>query len=310
VTGAITLAGLALLFAYHDDDDWKQREDWDRETYWWFKIGNKAFRIPKPFEIGALASIVERGFEAAFTDQLTGKQFAKRVGAIVGQQLSLNPVPQLFVPIIETWANINTFTGRPIETMGMEKLSSPMRIGPDTSAFAQLAGKNGLISPVQIDHLISGYFGWLGMHAVATADLALRPITGAPSKPAPKIDDVFVLGDFVKSLPAYQSKYVNRLYEQGKEVQEAMADMRQAMKVGAFEQAREIYAEKGDKIKLYTLFTHVERQLTEINSRIKMIQSRDSIDPDMKRALLDNLYMQRNRLAKITSERAQALSPQ
>jgi hypothetical protein len=76
VVGGAALASMALLLAYKDDDDWKQREDWDRETYWWFKIGDKAFRIPKPFEIGAIATLAERGLELMASDDLTGKQFA------------------------------------------------------------------------------------------------------------------------------------------------------------------------------------------------------------------------------------------
>lgn len=305
VVGGAALASIALLLAYQDDDDWKQREDFDRETYWWFKIGDTAFRIPKPFEIGALATVAERGLEAMITDDLTGKQFAKRIGAIVGQQLSMNPVPQLFMPMIETWANRDAFTGRPIESMGMDRLSSSERISPYTSAFAQLVGKNGVVSPVQIDHLVAGYFGWLGTHAVATADLALRPVMGLPEKPAMRIDDVFTIGDFARSMPAYQSKYVTHLYEQGKEVQEAMADLRAAQKIGATEKAAEILQDRGDKIRLYRLYTHAEKQLSQINSQIKMVQRREG-DADMKRARLDQLYVQRNRIAKITGERAQA----
>jgi hypothetical protein len=45
-----------LMFAYSHDDDWKKREDWDRDNYWWFKFAGHAFRMPKPFEIGAMAT--------------------------------------------------------------------------------------------------------------------------------------------------------------------------------------------------------------------------------------------------------------
>lgn len=305
VVGATALASMALLLAYKDDDDWKQREDFDRESFWWFKIGDKAFRIPKPFEIGALGTLAERGLEALITDELTGKQFAQRMGSVVGQQLSMNPVPQLFMPMIEMWANKDSFTGRPIESMGMDKLSPSERIGPRTSAFAQLVGKNGIVSPVQIDHIINGYFGWLGTHAVATADFGIRPFMDVPAKPAMRIDDVFALGDFVRDMPAYQSKYVTRLYEQSREVQQVMADMRAYQKIGATEKAAEILKEHGDKIKLYRLYTHAEKQLTQINQQIKMTQRRSG-DADAKRARLDQLYAQKNRVAKLTEQRAQS----
>lgn len=53
MAGAVSMASLGLLAAYADDDDWKKREDFDRDNFWRFKIGDKAFRIPKPFEVGA-----------------------------------------------------------------------------------------------------------------------------------------------------------------------------------------------------------------------------------------------------------------
>jgi hypothetical protein len=309
VVGGATIASLALFLAYKDDEDWKAREDWDRESFWWFKIGGKSFRIPKPFEIGAIATLAERALEWMSTDELTGKQFADRVYNVVSQQLSLNPVPQLLTPLIEVYANRNSFTNRPIESMGMEKLSPSQRSGPGTSATAQLLGKNNVVSPVQIDHLIRGYFGWLGAHIVSTSDLALRPAMDLPGQPAWKIDDVLVAGDFVKDLPAHQSKYVTRLYDQMKEVQQAMADLRHLQQIGATEKAREHLEANRDKIQLYRLYTHAEKQLSDVNRQIKLTQSRDG-DAEMKRERLDALYETRNRIARLTEERTRERAAQ
>ncbi|MDR0261293.1 MAG: hypothetical protein LBI76_15945, partial [Comamonas sp.] len=41
IAGAVSLASLGLLAAYQDDEDWKKRDDWDRDSYWWFKIGSQ-----------------------------------------------------------------------------------------------------------------------------------------------------------------------------------------------------------------------------------------------------------------------------
>ena len=63
MVGAVALASITLMLAYQDDDDWKAREDWDRDAWWWFKIGETAYRIPKPFEVGAMGTIAERSLE-------------------------------------------------------------------------------------------------------------------------------------------------------------------------------------------------------------------------------------------------------
>jgi len=83
-----------------------------------------------------------------------------------------------------------------------------------------------VLSPVQIDHLVNAYLGWLGMQAVATADLAVRPVMDLPEPPERRINELFTIGDFAKTLPDYQSKYVTRLYDQGQKFQQALNDMR------------------------------------------------------------------------------------
>lgn len=303
VVGAAAIASIALLLAYRDDDDWKRREDFDRESYWWFKIGDKAFRIPKPFEIGAIGTLAERAVEVMISDELTGKQFLERMSSVVTQQLSMNPIPQLVKPIIETWANKDFFTDRPIEPMGMEKLSTAQRIGPNTSGVARILGKAGLVSPVQIDHLISAYFGWLGTHIVMTADLGVKPAIEAPEKAAARVDEMFVVGDFIKDLPAHESRYITHLYDQSKRVQESMADYRQALETKDAVRAKEILQDQADRLKLAKLYTSAASHLSEINRQIKTVQNGQE-SPDVKRDRLEKLYVIRSAMAKATEERS------
>ena len=195
VLGATAAFSLLLLAAYSDDDDWNKREDWDRNNFWWFKFGGMAFRIPKPFEIGAIATLAERGFELAFDKEMTGKRFRKQVVNLLGDNLSMNPIPQMVKPILDVYANTNSYSGRPIETMGMERLQSEYRFTDRTSmaargastainAATELVGVEGL-SPVQIDHMLRGYFGWLGSFVVGAGDVLARPLTNQPGHAAP-----------------------------------------------------------------------------------------------------------------------------
>ena len=304
VTGAVAMASIALLLAYEDDEDWKQREDWDREVFWWFKIGDTAYRIPKPFEIGALATIAERGMEAMISDELTGKEFAQRVRSIVMEQMSMNPTPQFIKPMIELWANKNFFTGRDIESMGMERLSTSERYGAYTSGVARAVGQTDIISPVKFDHLVRAYFGWLGTHIVMAADFAVQPLMGMPDRPERRIDDYFVVGDFAKELPAYQSRYITRLYDQAKKSQEAMADIRHYRQLGELERAKEIAEERREDIALYGIYTRAQRRLSEINKQIRNTQMSDAISAEEKRERLTMLGDQKNRVARLTEMRA------
>lgn len=306
VLGGTAMASMALLLAYKDDEDWKRREDYDRESFWWFKIGDLAYRIPKPFEVGAIGSIAERGLEAMISDEFGGKQFADRVFQITQDQLSLNPVPQLFKPAIEVWANRNFFTDRPIESAWMSRLSVSERASDRTSTVAKIVGQAGVLSPVQVDHLISGYFGWLGSHIVATANLSERALSDAP-KAAARVDDWFVVGDFVKSLPQQQSRYVTALYENLKETQEAMNDMRFYQATQQVEKMREIAEDKRDKIMLAKTYERASSQLSKINVEVRRIERSTTMDSKLKRERLDALNQMKNDLAESIERRRLSL---
>ena len=44
-----------------------------------------------------------------------------------------------------------------------------------------------VLSPVQIEHLVQGYFGWLGSTTLAAADmLVTRPALDSPTRPQRK----------------------------------------------------------------------------------------------------------------------------
>lgn len=296
VIGGVTLATVGLSLAYRNDPDWKKRSEWDRNNNWWAKIGDKAIRMPKPFEVGALATVVDRALETAMNgfDPESRERFASQLGKLVFSQLSLNPIPQAIFPALETWANKDEFTGRQIETMRDNKLSPSQRIGPNTSATAQLLGKANVLSPEQIDFLVNAYFGWIGAHAVATADLALRPAMGL-ERPARRIDDYFLIGDFVKDMPSNQSRFVEQFYDHLQKTQQAFGDMRNFAQTGRGPEAAE--AMKNPDAQMAPMYLSDSRTISQINKSIRLLQYRQ-MDPDAKRAQLDQLEQVRNRIAE------------
>jgi len=310
VTGAIAMASLALLMAYEDDDDWKKREDWDRDNYWWFKFGGVAYRLPKPFELGAIGTIAERTYELAFNKEMTLKRFGGRMADIVSQQFSMSPVPQLAKPLVDMYANQDSFTGRPIETMGMERLRKRDRYTSSTSYAARFVGMLGLpdplqlaqgryeaVSPVQADSLIRGYFGWLGTMLTTAADYGIRPLVGGPEKPSMQLRDVFLAGQFMEGLPSTQSRYVTDFYKHAKEVELAYGSYRQALKQGDVKKAKEILADEGDKIRKYRLVEAVKRRESELNAKIRQVEASGASGP-LKRSMLDRLQAQKDQFAR------------
>lgn len=314
VVGATMLASILLFLTFKDDDEWKQREDWDRDAYWWFKIGGVAFRIPKPFEVGALGTLAERSLELMVSDEMTGERFASRIGHMVADTFAMNPTPQIFKPLADVWANKDSFTGRAIESMSMEKLRPEDRVHSRTSELARFLSNAGLpnpfalskgefkrLSPVQIDHLVRGYFSWAGTFATQTVDLAVRAVAvERPDAPAPKLRDTFFIGNFVETLPSGSSRYVTGFYEQSKSLTEDYMSWRQAVRLGDTARAQEILEERPGLRRDYKELSAARRGMSEINASIKQIEVSTTMSPADKRAAIDVLQQRRNNLARMT----------
>lgn len=307
VLGAVAAVSLYLLAAYGDDDDWKRRDESDRNNFWWFKVGGKAYRIPKPFEIGAIATLAERGFELAFDKEMTRKRFRGQVLKLLGDNLSMNPTPQLIKPMLDVYANLDSFTGRPIESMGMERLKAEYRYNDRTSMTARglstamnsatgLLGKETL-SPVEIDHMLRGYFGWLGSLAVGIVDLMARPATGQVDQASRDLWKT-ATGNIASDLRDAPSRYVSQMYEQAKEIERAYGTWRELQKTGKTQEAQEFRAEHLDELRQYHRIEAIKKRASQLNQQSRIVERSATMPPEQKRERLRALSDQRNALAK------------
>lgn len=232
--------------------------------------------------------------------------FAKTVAGVLGDQLAMNPIPQAAKPAMEAAFNFDTFRGRNIDSMGQERLPPGERFTAHTSAGAVALGRALNVSPQRLEHLARGYFGWLGTQALNVADYLARPLSNLPENPRRdlgKIDNWFVVGDFVKDAASPTSKYVQRFYDMQNEVNQVYAAYNQARALGDVERAEEL--KRSDAAKLYGIAKAAGTQMTRINQAIKRLE-RSALSADEKRARLDHLYQARNRLSMMADEQARS----
>jgi len=311
MAGAVSMASLALLAAYSDDEDWKKREDWDRDNFWWFKVGDMAFRIPKPFEVGAIGTVAERTAELMLSDEMTGKRFGQRISDMVFNTFAMDPTPQAIKPFLDVYSNKDSFSGKAIEGMADERLRPQDRYNERTSEVARLLGSWGLpdpvrlakgeyagLSPKQIDFLLRGYFGWLATVSNTATDAIAKPLLGRGERPEPKLRDAFLAGNFVESLPSGSSRYVTAMYEQARDVEQAWASYQAAIKSGDIEKAREIQQEEAPKLRSRMAVENAKSQIADLNARAKRIESDKFMSAQAKRAKLDEIEALRNRVAE------------
>ena len=297
-TGAVALASMLLYLAFKDDEEYQKREQWDRDNFWWIRLPGMdfAFRIPKPFEIGAFGTMAERVLEQIVDKDVEGKAFGDSVFRMLTDTFAMNPIPQVVRPLMDIYANKDSFTGAPIESAGMERLSKQERITDNTSPIAQalggissVLGDKASLSPVQVDYAIKAYFGWLGGTATQMSIYAVQPFKDG-EYPDLRLMDKASQG-FLKSLPSDQSRYVTAFYENNKQISQAYADMRHYAELGDSAKVQKILEEQGDKIALSKMYDKNAKEMAKVRAHIRIISNDPNMDGTTKREMLDRMRL-------------------
>ncbi|MDD5387883.1 MAG: hypothetical protein PHD37_00950 [Gallionellaceae bacterium] len=212
--GMIALASAALYLQNRGNPRYDDLEDWKKDTYWHFFIGERHFMWPKIWEVGALASGAERMVEKTINEdpEGLGKDFAR----ILAHTFSVNVLPQIAAPVAEQVANKSFFTGAPIETQGMEDVHPWMRTKPGTSETMRALGEatSGMpeavqVSPARAEALLRGYLNTWAQYGLMLSDLAFFQ-NQAPEK---RLDELPVIRRFYAQDPAKHTRYEAQFYD-------------------------------------------------------------------------------------------------
>lgn len=310
VAGAVAMVSVLLHLLNKDDDEYKELPDFVRNNYWWVRLpgAEHALYIPKPFEVGVLGSVAERMTELATAgDDYRAGDFASTLGALLMDQLSMNPVPQAFKPAMEAAFNYDSFRKTAIDSMGQERLPPAERYTSSTSAAAVAAGRMANISPQRLEHLMRGYFGWLGTQALNAGDYMLRGPMDLPANPrrdATNPDNWALYGDFVKPVAGGSSKYLDRFYEMQHQVDQLYASASEARKVEDLDRLQELAG--NSTLKLRPIYNAANRRITAINQRMRAVSNDPTLGAEEKMALLRELSESRNQVARHVDEKARA----
>lgn len=178
----------------NDEENYGNLSAYLKNNFYNLSLGNGKFlSIPKAKEIGMLGSLMERNYEALFTDK-TFKEAFYGFGGYVAQQL----LPSFIPTDYSSWGTVvngifgNTvaggiinlaankdFKGTPIVPKAYESLPKREQYNEKTTVTAKAIGNLFGISPMEVDHLINNYFGIFGQinKAVMLEDKSQRDWT-------------------------------------------------------------------------------------------------------------------------------------
>lgn len=295
-TTAIMLPSLALYYMNKDDPEYKALPDWVRDQHWPIKrLDGGFYLIPKGFEWGAIfGSAPERMFEAI--EQEHGKAFADFMLRTVFDTFAVGP-PQAVAPMIDIATN-RKFSDAPVVPADLEGVKPSEQFRPWTSeSIVQLsqamARETGVqISPMQAEHLVSGYFGTLGMYALSATDLLVQEASGKV-RPEARLDELPLARSFVRENPMMGTQFQTDFYDLLAESRMVAATVAKMTKEGREPNLNEkesvLFAAKDSLSKVSSL-------AASMNAAQRMLMLDDTVSPEEKRRRIDAIQEQRNRL--------------
>ena len=130
------------------------------------------------------------------------------------------------------------------------------------------------------------------------SDYLIRPAAGLPASPQrdlTRINNVFVLGDFVKDVESVPSKYVTRFYETQRELDAIYASASLARKSGDMERVQALLSDP--RMRARPLFQNADKQITRINQQIRAVTANRELGAREKNDRLEALNARRNQIA-------------
>ncbi len=295
----LATASLGLWALYKDDEDYKALEDWQKWTYYYFKIGDQKFFIPKPFEVGAIfSSAIQSAADVHAGNEDLGFLW-DFIGHTATETFAFNPIPQAALPLVEQWANRSYFTGRPIEGFHLKNLKPGERAEHYTSETLQLLGRKWGIPPKRAEALILGYFSNVGATIMMGTDQVARWFGDFPEKPTLRPQDYRMsFGRFWSQGPARNTKYMTRFYDMAEESNELIQTVKHLVATGRIDEARELRAANTGKMRLNKAFTTMKKRLSKIRKIEKKVHRSTQLTAEQKREKIEALSERRNLIAK------------
>jgi len=303
----IVIPTIGFYMLNKDDKDYKEEPDWIKQNYWYFKIDDKPYRFPKPFEVGTLvSSVIEKSLDWFRTNEPQEfDKFAKQF--FINNAKGFNPMPTVVRPIVENFMNYSFFRDAPIVPKSLDKnLPNKFYYTEYTSETFKLLSKtiNGLVGddsflatkPIHAENVFRSWTGGLGRYIIDTLDYAIikAKIIDDPIKPTDTLSKIPIVRAFdVRDVPGYSAQSIVKFFEEFEKVETIINGMDFAKKAGDFEEYQKLKETLNvDEVQLLEYrksIKEIDKQIRNIYN-LKEFPNGDIPTPDEKRELIDDYY--------------------
>ena len=307
--GSLIMLGTMLYyFMVHDDEEYKNAREDQKNDWWLIPLGGglPGIKIPIPFEVGTIYKVVpEQIMRALFEEEHDLQDVRNEVARQLKGALMLDLRPQLIRPVIDALTNTDAYQRDDIVPSWMENtVASTEHFNPYTNRFVRLLGDvlegvpflnnmDFLTSPMKLEYMMRQYTGTLGAYGMAVADRITREVMdenivgtaadfGFTSRTWANLP---VLGDLFYD-PQKGGGYQEDFYELIEDVDKLVTTLgqieenRNRESVDRFEEKNKAYFDNKTRLR------HFEKRMKHYREdRDRLFKRRDLSDADKRRYL-------------------------
>ncbi len=296
----LVAVGVVYAMAMEDDEYFKRAKPKDKYSNFFIPIPgvDEPFKLPIPYEAGWFFSLAVAAVDAMKAETDGAQQFqALRdmfLQSVPGYSSKF--VPQVIKPAFEVYSNKNFFSGNNIESERMLEKTPHERFGAATTEAAKAMSKAfPFFSPVQIEHLASGYFGQLPLIVMGAANGLFRKESKGEA-PEKRITDLpFIGSSFQKKFGGADADVMYRMANESTQAKNSYDSM---LKQGRVEEAREFLEDNRTQIVAARVANQYKTQMGRLRSDEERITGLEKMTAAEKRVRIDKLDEARQALSE------------
>jgi hypothetical protein len=288
----LTGFGIAYAMAMDDDEYYKNAKPRDRYTNFFVPLPgvDEPLKLPIPYEFGfffsagvALADAIKGEVDTPQQLRALKDMF---VGSIPGA--SSNFMPQIVKPVAEVYVNKSFFSGNALVSGRLEKLDPVAQYNTNTTEFAKwMATMVPGLSPIQLEHIVSGYLGQIPLMVLATTNDLFRD---GKEEPTRKLSEMPLIGSsFQRKYGGEEADVVYKLATEASQAKRTFDDFR---KQGKVEDAKEYLREHRAEISVAPIAMQYQKIMGALRTQEEIIRN-STASPDAKAKRIDDLDKQR-----------------
>jgi hypothetical protein len=198
-TRGAMLAALSMTYAaaIQNNPAYRSASEEEQENNWFVPLPDGgAIRVPIPFELGWFVKVVPEKMAQLMNGTADGKAFFDSFLRFMNSTMKIDVVPQAVKPFVEAKiTNYDSFRGKKVEGDWMKRLEVADRYDERTTDVAKAISEysNGVLSPIQADHMLRGYSGTSMNYLWQMIDFATNP-QASPSLESRQAAEMPVVG--------------------------------------------------------------------------------------------------------------------